>query len=102
MRLDRTGPLLFGDIAGDLGGADHRARGITHRRNRERHVDRTMVLADPHGFEMPDPFALTNPPENLVLFRLPVRRDQDAYRLPDELRRAIAEDAFRRRVAGLD
>ena len=61
-----------------------------------------MVLADPHGFEMPDPFALTNPRENLVLFRLTVRRDQDAYWLPDELRRGIAEDAFRRCVAGLD
>ena len=47
-----------GDIAGDLGSADHSPQCVVERRNSQRHVNQFAVFGAPDGFEVVDPFSL--------------------------------------------
>jgi hypothetical protein len=53
------------------------------------------VLGAAHRLKVMDPFAATNPSDDVVLFGLTIGGDDDANRLPDEFRGAVAEHPLR-------
>src|ERR1700733_5569187 len=95
-------PLLIGDIAGDFRGADDLAEFVRHRRHAQRNIDRTAVLALPHGFEMIDAFTTPDTFQDAALLLQTVLRNQDRDRLADNLFGEVAEQALRAPVPGDD
>ena len=80
------------DVPRDLRRADDRAFGVPNRRNGQRDVEKTSVLAHPHGLEMLDVFTPNDSREDVLLFTNPLRRYEHRNRLPDGLVRRVSKD----------
>src|SRR3546814_2911967 len=74
---------VFGDVAGDLRGADDRPVGRPDWRDRQRDRDQAAVLALAQGLEVVHALALANLGEDHGLFVVPVGRDEHGDRLAD-------------------
>ena len=79
--------LALGDVARDLGGADHVPGAVADRRHGQRDEQPPPALGHPHGVEMLDPLAAPHAGEDRVLFRQPLLRDDATDVLPDHLLR---------------
>ena len=64
----------------DFRRADDFSRGISNRRDRQRNINETPILPPTHGFVEFHPIAPANAINDLVLFFLAIRRDQDGNR----------------------
>ena len=72
------------------------------RRDRQRDVDALAILANADCFVMVDAFAGANPAQDVVLFLVELRRNDQADRLPDRLSLGVPEDPLGRPIPGGD
>ena len=98
----RLGMLAFGDVARDLGGADHLAGGVLDGRDRQGDRDQIAVLRDADGLEMLDAFAPPDAVQDQRHVLLVPGRHQGRDGLPDDLCRLVSEEALGPRVPGRD
>ena len=68
--------------------------GRPNRRHGQGNRHERAVLPQPDGLEMIDDLAAPDGPEHMVLFRLPIGRDDQANGLPDHLGRRVTEQPF--------
>src|SRR6267142_1135510 len=87
----RLGLLAIRDVARDLRRPDDPARLVPQRRDRERDVERTTALGAADCFVVLYAFTPPQAPQDLALLAETIRRHDHVDRLPDRLRRAIAE-----------
>ncbi len=92
----------FGDVARDLRGADDRARRRADRRDTERDLHLSAVLAQPRGFMLFDRFTPPYPGEDILDLGAPLRRHDDVDGFADGFRRGESEQAFGGPVPGGD
>ena len=97
-----VGLLSLGDVVRDFRRADDAPARVLDRRDGERHVDECAVLPPPHGFVRGDHLAAFHPPEDLGFLVFALGRNEDRDRLPDHLRRGVAEHPLRAFVPGGD
>src|SRR6185437_881249 len=88
-------PLTFGDVSGDLRGADDLAAGIPYRRNRQRHVDKRAIFAAADGFVMIDAFAKPDALQYSRLFIDALGGHEHGYRSADRFLGGVTENAPR-------
>src|SRR3954470_2591364 len=81
----------LGNVACDLGRPGGFATIISERGNGDGYLDRRAALADAHGLEVVDGFAMRDPAENVEFLIHPVWRNEHLQRFPDRLLRRIAE-----------
>ena len=96
------GFLGFGDVAGDLGDADDRARWRPDRGDAERNLDWSAIVAQPHRFVVLDRFAPADPAQDVPHLGQPLGRDDQIDILPDRFRRGKSEQPFGRRIPAGD
>jgi hypothetical protein len=94
--------LLRRDVAGDLGGADDLAGGITDRRDAYRDVDQGAVLALAHGFEMLDRLPGAEVGDDPGLLFQTVRGKELRDLLPHHFGCGVAENSLRAPVPAGD
>ena len=75
-------PLLFGDVARDLGGTDGPTGLVGNRRYRQRYREQASVLAPAHRLEMVDAFAAPDTLQNPNFLILTIRRNRIVIGLP--------------------
>ena len=105
--VDQQLPTLFmatflGDIPRDLGCADNFAARVLERRDCQRDVEQTPVLAHAHGLIGSNMVASPNAIEDFRLFVLAIRWNQNADRPAYDLLCFISEQTFRAPVPGLN
>ena len=101
-RQRRGGALALGDVPRDLRRTDDPAGLVPHRGDRQRDVDAPAVLPHADRLEVIDALAGANAREDHRFLLLPLGRNQREDRPPDQLVRAVAKDALRGGIAGLD
>lgn len=100
--LQRLGPSAGGDVAGDLGGADHPSAGIPDRRDGERDRDAPPVPGQTLGIERRHRLAPAQARDDGGFFGQKLGRNDPGDRLADHLLGAPAEDADGPGVPGGD
>src|SRR3546814_10387597 len=70
----------FSDVARDLGRADDPSLLIANRRDRQRHIDQSPILAPAERLEMRRTTSFADPPADHVLFMHTVFRDEERER----------------------
>ena len=98
----RFGVELLGQIAQNFRSADDLAIGGADRRDREHDRNRLPVLAEPDRLHLCHPVALPDFSHDEILFREPIRREQERDMAPHHLVRLVAEHVSRRGVPGRD
>ena len=88
--LKLLGALALRDVARHLGGADDPSASVAHRADRQRDVDAPSVLGQPHGVEVLDHLAESQPREDLVLLGAEFLRHQQGDGLAEHLVGAVA------------
>ena len=101
-RLASAACVAFADVARDLRRADHAARIVVNRRDRQRNRDERAVLPLPDRLEVRDRLTGADARQDHVFFGLAIGRDDHANRLADGLGGGVAEHAFGRPVPGRD
>lgn len=92
----------FGDVAGDLRGADHAAFPILDRRHSDRQIDEASVLALPDGLVVLQAVSASNFFQDRRLFVEPIGRNEDSDRPADGFSCTEAEEALRSLVPARD
>src|SRR4051812_32737344 len=92
--LEALGPPSFGDVTSDLRGPDDHALCVPDRRDRQRYLNQTAILAAANGLEMIDPLAAAQAFENPWFLVLAVLGNQDGDRLSDHLLGPVAKESF--------
>ena len=93
---------LLADVAGILRSADDPALPIQDRRYCQRDFDPATILGDARGLEVIDPLAAPDFLQDLLLFRVQLRRNDDRDRLADDLVSLVAKDARGTCIPGAD
>src|SRR5262245_43354210 len=75
---------------------------ISDRRDRKRDIKEATVLAHPHSLIVIDGFSASETIQDAALFTMAVGRNDRGDRLPDDLARRVAEQAFRTGVPAVD
>src|SRR4029453_17296548 len=84
-------PPPFCDVSQDLGSTDEPAFGIPDRGDGQRDIQVPSLPRDPTRFTMFNPLAGAQPPQDLLLLVVQLRRDDDRDRLPNGFLFRISE-----------
>src|SRR5208282_3397612 len=82
----------FADVARGFRCTGNPAVRRLYRRNRERNLNQTPILAPAYGLKMIDTLAAPDAPQNLYFLSLALRRDQDRDGLADHLCGRVAKE----------
>jgi hypothetical protein len=88
-------PFALSYVASDFRCADDFSLGVPDRRNGQRNVDQTPMLALPNGFIVFDALAAPDSLNDPFFLLLVIGRDQNRNRLADDFLGQIAENPLR-------
>ena len=101
------GSLLFqapslADVTRHLGSADDTARGISDRRDGDRHVEESTILGNSYGLEVIDTLTSPDAREHPILFGSPIGGNDQRDVSSDRFLGRPSKNSLRRRIPGRD